>query len=362
MLPVRYLNEKRLVADVIKGDPAAISRFVELVDTPIWTTVVALVGDGAPGTKAFDTIITALRADGFSRLLRYDGQSTLSTFLTWVSRDILAEELARSFSVEPNQAWRRFDRFFGKDIRQRIGKRFSRATTTEREDRYQQVCIALVERDYHRVRAFDGRGSFGGFILSTVVDNLLTDLGRQEVSRPRLPADIARMSPLHQAIFAACVWGGVALDARRIAEAVRGKIQPEPHREEVAAVLDELAGRVAAARGWLVKPDIPIDTPEGTAGTRASGGSRTPEDILLELEEEQEREAFLDAVNRESVFLPDADRLYVQLFLSDSLLPPRELAKLMGIPVDEVNLLQQRVKRWMKQIKLSLKKTTAASV
>jgi RNA polymerase primary sigma factor len=357
MAPVEHRGEKRLVAEVIKGDPAAAARFLDLAATPVWTAVVALVGDGAAGEKAFLTIVAALQANGFARLARYDGGSRLSTFLTFASRDILAEELTRAFSVEPNQAWRRFERFFGADIRRRISGRFSRATTTECEDHYQKVCLALVERDCHRIRAFDGRGSFGGYILATVVDNLLTDLVRQEVPRPRLPAAIAAMSPLHQTIFAACVWGGVALDAQRIAEAIRGKIAPEPRPDEVAAVLNGLAGRIAAALGSLKKPDdIPID--DGIASP-----SPTPEDILIEKEEQREREALLNIVKREAEALPNADRLYFNLVLqSTDPLPPRKIAKLMAIPVDDVYLLKQRVERWRTKIALSLQKNATVSV
>jgi RNA polymerase primary sigma factor len=222
-----------------------------------------------------------------------------------------------------------------------------------------------VERDYHRIRAFDGRGSFGGYILSTVVDHLLIDLVRQEGSRPRLPADIARMSPLHQAIFAACIWGGVALDAERMVEAVRGKIQPEPHPDEVAATLNELAGTIAAARGSLAKPEeISIDADDGIAKVQTLASSAlTAEDILLEQEEQRDREALLNIVKREADALPSADRLYLQLvFQSNGPLPPREVAKLMAIPVEDVYRLKQRVERWMKQIALSLQKNVTVSV
>jgi RNA polymerase primary sigma factor len=366
MLPVKHPGERRLVADVIKGDQAAISRFLDLVKTPIWTTVVALVGDGPPGEKAFLTIIAALRADGFSRLARYDGRSTLSTFLTFVSRDVLGEGIASSFSVEPNGAWRMFERFFGAEIRRRIGGICRKATKKrDEEDLYQHVCLKLVERDYYRIRAFDGRGSFRGYILSTA-DHVVIDRIREEDGRgPRLPADIAQMSALHQAIFVAGAWNAVRLDVDLMLLVVKGKIQPEPRREEVVAVLNELAGRIATTRGALAKPrEISIDADEGIAETLAiASSSQTAEDTLLEQEEERTREALLDAIRRKAETLPNADRLYLQLiFQSSGPLPPREVAKLMAIPADEVYRLKQRVERWVKQIALSLQNSTAAPV
>jgi RNA polymerase primary sigma factor len=358
MVPVVYRNELRLVADVIKGDSAAVSRFIDLAATQVWSVVVALVGDGAVGEKAFLTVIAAIRANGFARLLRYDGRSRLSTFFTCLSRDVLGEELARSFSLEPNKAWQSFERFFAADFRRLINRKFPRATETRSEDLYQEVCLALVDRDYYRIRAFGGRGSFSGYILSTVVANLLTDLLRQEAPRRRLPADIARMSPVHQAIFVACAWDGVALDAERIAMAIRGKIQPEPRPEEVAAAFHQLAGKIAAARGSLVKPeDVSIDD----GGFDVASPSPTPEEILLEQEEQRAWDALLDVVRRESGALPGADRLYFEIS-SQSTLPPREIAKLMAIPVEEVYSLKQRMERWVKQIASGLKNTAAVSV
>jgi hypothetical protein len=45
-------------------------------------------------------------------LKAFDGRACLSTYLALVARDILAERLARRFSEAPDEARRRFARFF----------------------------------------------------------------------------------------------------------------------------------------------------------------------------------------------------------------------------------------------------------
>ena len=63
----------------------------------------------------------------------------------------------------------------------------SRAARSARADRataYQEVCLKLIEDDFRRIRAYGGRGSFTGYIL-TVVDRILIDLVRRELPRRR---------------------------------------------------------------------------------------------------------------------------------------------------------------------------------
>ena len=357
MVDANHHVERRVVALVASGNGSAIREFLDIAESSIWPVIVTLVGERA-AEKTFLNVIAALKANGYARLKPYDGRSRLSTFLTLLSRDLLAENIARAFSLEPDKAWRVFDRLFGRDIRQRIRRRFPRADEARQMDLYQDVTIKLLEQNFRRIRAFTGRGSFSGYILVTV-DRILIDILRQEAPRRRLPAEVLRMSPLHQAVFTATAWHGVPCDIGRVMVAVSGAIKPEPSPDQVGAALNELAGVIAATRGAGSKlQEISLDANLGEhAAPIIVDPSATVEEALLEQEEEQARDRLIEAMKREMASLSDQERFCLQTVLqaSDSL-PPREISRQMALPVDEVYKLRQRVLRWMKQIASDVEK------
>jgi RNA polymerase primary sigma factor len=95
------------------GEAGAASRFLEHVSTTLWSIGVKLAGDGADAEAAFLHIVAALQADDHARLRGFDGRSRLTTYLSLVARDVLADQLAGQFSKTPHQAWERFSRYFG---------------------------------------------------------------------------------------------------------------------------------------------------------------------------------------------------------------------------------------------------------
>lgn len=352
---VAHQEELRLVSRVVGGDTAAIAEFLGVAQRSIWPAVVILTGEGRAENTFLD-VISGLKADGFARLKRYDGRSQLSTFLTLQSRDLLAMEIAGGFAAEPDRAWRAFERLFGGAIRARIRCRFPRADEARQNDLFQEVAVRLVEDGYRRIRSFGGYGSFSGYIL-TAVDRILIDLLRQEAPRRRLPADVIRMSPLHHAIYAAIVWRGCPCNVDDLARMLHGNLKPEPTRDEMAAALGDLAGPIAAAGAAPAKPvEVSID-----AGTIAHDAIADPfataDEILIDHEEETAREAVIAAVKQAAAALPDDERFYLQTILTASdPLPAREIARQMGVAVEEVYRLRQRVQRWMRQIASDLQK------
>src|SRR5512138_92767 len=222
--PPRENVERALVNAVLSGEAGAAQKFLEHVSTALWSIVVKLAGDGADGEAAFLRIVASLKADDYARLRGFDGRSRLTTYLSLVVRDILADQLAGQFSRAPQEAWQQFSRYFETDIRSRIGRQWpSKLGRAGREDAYQKVCLKLIEDDFRRNRAYGGRGSFTGHIL-TVVDRILIDLVRRDMPRRRLPAAVARLAPLDQAIYEAVVWEGCPRDANRLAAALRGRL------------------------------------------------------------------------------------------------------------------------------------------
>ena len=356
--------ERALVNAVLSGEAGAASRFLEHVSTTLWSIVVKLAGDGADAEAAFLHIVASLKADDHARLRGFDGRSRLTTYLSLVARDVLADELAGQFSKTPHEAWERFSRYFGTDIRSRIGRQLpGKLGRAGREDAYQEVCLKLIENDFHRIRSYGGRGSFAGYIL-TVVDRILIDLVRRETPRRRMPAAISRLAPLDQAIYAAVVWEGCPQDADRLAAALRGRLAQDPTVADIAEAVARLAGIARLERASPATEAVSLDALLGEGrGLSIADSSPTPEDRLLLFEEEQRRGVLVAAVNAAAEKLPTDERLYLQIvFSANEPLPARGIARLMGCPVEEVYRLKQRTQKWLKEIAVQLEKNADMSV
>jgi RNA polymerase primary sigma factor len=349
-----------LVAGVLAEKSSAITLFLEIACPVLWSVVQKLEPPGADAEAAFLQIVEALKADRYARLRAFDGRARLSTYLALVARDVLADRLAKRLVATPQSAWSDFELFFKTDIRRRIAQRFPREEAG-REDIYQDICLKLVEDDFRRVRAYDGRGSFVGYVL-TVVERLLIDHVRRDAPRRRLPAAVTRLSRLDQQIYAAVVWDRCPADAKQVSEALCGRFDPTPQLTEIVTALQRLAAAVA------LKPDdapghrketIPLDRlMKRDASMLLADGAPTPEEHLLLKEEERSRAELISAIKVAAADLPAEDRYYLQtIFLATDPLPPREIAGIMGCGVEDVYRLRQRARRWIAQIAKRLEKT-----
>jgi RNA polymerase primary sigma factor len=363
--PSNGQSERALVNAVVTGDAAAARQFVERMSETLWSVVAKLEGGGSEGEAAFLHVIASLKADGYARLRAFDGRARLATYVSLVARDILVDRMASRFSGSPHEAWNRFVRFFEADIRSRVARQFPRNIgKAAREDAYQEVCLKLIENDFRRIRSYGGRGSFAGYVL-TVVDRILIDLIRRDVPRRRLPAAVARATPLDQAVYAAVVWDGCPLDAARLAAALRGRLERDPDVGEIAESLARVAGLARLQREPPSSADtVPLDGVTGDSGSLSLADTApTPEDWLLLAEEERSRASLVAAVKAAADHLPAEERLYLQIVFSASEpLPPRDVARLMGCPVEEVYRLKQRTQRWLKEMAVQMEKNSDMSV
>ena len=333
---------------------------MKIASSVLWSVVQKLEPAGPDAELAFLQIIEALRADGYARLRAFDGRARLSTYLALVARDVLADRLANRLVATPQTAWRTFEHFFAADIRRRIAQRFPREEAA-REDVYQDICLKLVEDDFRRVRAYDGRGSFVGYVL-TVVERILIDHVRRHVPRRRLPAAVARLPRLDQQIYTVVVWDRCPADAKRVSKALRGRFDPAPQLTEIDTALQRLAAAVVLEPDNVLgryKGTIPLDRLMGRdAGMLLADGAPTPEEHLLIRDEERARVELLLAIKVAAADLPAEDRCYLQtLFSATDLPPPREIARIMGCGVEDVYRLRQRARRWIAQIAERLEKT-----
>lgn len=348
MSPRDSRSELALVGKVLAGDQQAAARFMDLASATIWTAVCAVEGQGPAGEAAFNQVVDALCADSFRRLRVYDGRSALATFLVLQCREVLLAQASRAFAEAPDQAWRRFERLFGPQIRSRIKRRFPRADAAAAEDLYQEVCLCLIENDYRRICAYGGQGSFGGFIGVTV-ERILINLMRQETPRRRLPAEVERMSSLDQKVFIAIAWRGAPADATRLAETLNGQ---EPGPEDLATLamaIDRVSPAIHKARagqGLVEAISIEAAAERGAPLALVDEGL-SPEASLEEAEGERSRVALIAAIKSTAEGRPAEERLYLQIvFSATDPLPPREIAVLMGRPIEQVRQIQQRVQRW----------------
>jgi len=344
---------------VLSGEAGAAERFFDAAAPTLWAVVEKLAGSGPDARSAFLDIVAGLKANSYRRLRNYDGRSKLATYLALVARDMLAERLARRLVEAPQQAWIEFERFFKADIRRRVAQRFPRdGGTAFRDDIYQEICLKLIEDDFRRIRAYDGRGSFAGYVL-TIVERALIDLVRRDAPRRQLPAAVARLSPIDQEIYIAVVWDRCAVDRHRLAAALQGRFERDPDPTEIGLAIERIAAvarleAAPASRREIMSLDPALlDESLGPVGD----GAPTPEEELLLAEEERSRSALLDAVKAAAATLPPDEKLYLEtLFSATGPTPARVIASLMGCRVEEVYRLSQRAKRWMADLAIRFEK------
>jgi RNA polymerase primary sigma factor len=359
-MSARPQSELALVAAVVSGDSGAAARLLEIAGPTLWAVVQKLEGAGPDGQAAFLEIVAAFKADGYARLKAFDGRARLSTYLALVARELLSERLARRLIEAPRDAWVAFERLFAADIRRRIAQRFPREAAA-RDDAYQDVCLKLVEDDFRRIRAYDGRGSFLGYAL-TVVERILIDRMRRDAPRRRLPAAVARLAALDREIYIAVVWKGCPADGRRLAAALQGRFDRDPDAAEIHDAIERIAAvaRLEPAAASGAGQIVPLDALTGTDGLSIADRSPDPEQHLLLAEEAKSRADLLDAVKLAADGLPADERCYLQtIFSATEPLPPRETARILGCPVEEIYRLRQRACRRLKEILDRLEKSRA---
>jgi RNA polymerase primary sigma factor len=294
-------------------------------------------------------VLERLRADGFALLREFDGRARLSTFLRLKLGDLFAARILKLFGEDPARAWAAFERFFRDDVMRIILRRFPSATGQGpgggqgREDLYQDVCFLLVEQDYRRIRSFDHRGSFAGYVRR-VVRNLCTDLARRAEGRRRVPERILELGALEQDVYRILYWSdaGEAGLREALKEAGGGPHDPDAVDRAITRV-HEAAARL---EGGPRRAPTSLAWEEGGTGLHEEDlrdERPTPEARLLGAEEERRREGLLAAVAAAVERLPSECQLYVRMrFYEAPPKAPREIARLIGRTEAEVYRLRDR--------------------
>lgn len=340
------------LAAALAGEGDAGAEFVRHISGIVWTSCTLLAGEGPEARAAFEGVVAALCEGGFARLRGYKGRGRVETYVAVVTRDLLANRVLRLLFDDRRRGWAAFERFFGEDLRRQVRRRLNGAAYEDmRADAYQELCAALVEDDYRRLRQYTGQGSFTGFVLRTA-DRLLIDFVRSIAPRRRLPAAVARLGPLEQDVFRLLAWRRIPAEADSVAAALASAANPKPPLNDIVEAIAAVRPHVQEARDGNAARGaaISLSALEGDAADALiGGGEASPEDALIGRAGDDALALAAAALRRAGAALSDGERIYLEVVLGggDSL-PAREIARLMKRPVEEVYKLKQRVHKCLR--------------
>ena len=341
--------DQKMLQAALRGDAEAAAALTRSAADLVWTACLRVTRARAETEEAFRDVMTGLRAEGFARLKGYDGRACVRVYIALVARDLLSERLVKLLALDAERGWRAFEAFFCDDMRRMCLRMLpGNDHQQDREDAYQSVCETLLKNDLQRLRAYSGRGSPSGFILH-VIENLVIDYVRTIVPRRRLPAAIARLCELDHSIFRLLCWQRIAPDPAILL----AHLAPAEARPTAAAVAEAIV-RVRAALPSGYHAERPGQTINISAADECmlAGGAEdfavpTPEQQLVEAQAASLLEGAVAALQQALPRLEAAERLYLQLALAG--LPAREIAPLLGLPVENIHKLAQRVKKRVRE-------------
>jgi len=333
---VQTAEDRKLVRDVLNGHGGARERLLKRVSGTAWNACRLLTRDEADAREALLHVMAEIQADGFRRLRPYDGSSRLETFVALIARDLVASRLLHLFTTGGDEGWAAFELFFKTDLDSMIARRLPGADRDDaRRDARQEISLALVADGGRRLKAYTGVGSFTGFVLRTV-DRLLIDHIRRSNPRQRMPAAIARMGDLEQAVFRADRRLGSAAGGGELAAAVARDIDPPPTAAELDRALERVR-RASPDGGGAVGVAVPL--PDDLVSD-----SPNPEEELIAAESQRTLNSAVAALHGAVATLAADERLYLRIALSGcDPLPARDVAKVMQRPVEEIYQLKRQV-------------------
>lgn len=340
-----HMAELPLVQAVVRDEAGAWDAFVQRYSDLVYSLCV-LVCREENIEEVYLAMFASLRQERFAVLRVFDGRATLSTYLTMTLSNLLAVQLLALFEHDANRAWHAFERFFRKDILQVITAAFPPARVTRAEshthdDYYQEISLLLIEHDYHRLKAYDGRGSFAAYLRS-LVRRICVDLLRRDRGRRRLPSRVKELHELEQEAFKLIYWAGQSPEEGQRTLLAQGHAQ-----EDIVQALARVQQAVgthtdAPARAVLV----PLPDMERASATHQAAFADTqtdPETALLTHETHRTQDALLAALREAVGQLPEQVQRYVHLrFGTTPETPPRAIALQMGCSVEEVYRLRHQ--------------------
>jgi len=329
---------------IASSDAAVLLRLLRDCANIVWTSCELLTGEDAERQQAFREVMAALAADNFAVLRRYSGAITFENYIALSTRDLLAQRLLNLLRERPDRFWTAFLRFFDRDLARLIRKRLPAESCADlRRDFHQEICLKLIEDDYRRLRSYSGIGSFAGFVARTV-DRLLIDFLREIYSRRRLPAAVARLPALEQEIYRLIHWHGVPETPSAVTEALRARVTPLPDGAEIAAAMARIAASAPGNSGEPRMRAAPESGFDDDSAERWTDPAASPEESLILAQDEERLEQAVEVLKSAAAGMDEAERQYLAIALGGAEPPPaREIARIMGKPVEEIYKLKQRL-------------------
>jgi RNA polymerase sigma factor (sigma-70 family) len=344
MTDSRIMPDQALVAKMVAGDPKAFAALDSRMQNCVWTACLVAMGrKDRLAREGFREVWSNLVAESFRRCGAWSGKEPFEVFLTVNVRELLLEWSVRLLRQDSPLATDIFVVLFERVIRKRVAR--SRAQPSDRDDAFQTVLAELFADGCDRLKAYRGLGSFEGHVRKAV-NNLLIDDLRGDIGRRRLPAAIEKLSWLDQGVFIAIKWDEIPANADSLLAAIGSK-HPRATRADIEAAVKRVQ---AVAGDYIVRPKpIPIDAPTPSGDTIGeilpAGGETNPLTVILGNEDEKQMQAAAAAMKGAIDALEsDEDRIYARLFL-DGNEKPREIAKILGVSVEQINVVKARVHR-----------------
>ncbi len=335
----------------LRGDAKAAEALSRSLGDLVWTACRRVTRSKTETEEAFLHALEALQANGFARLRGYDGRARVRVYAALVVRELLCERTIKLLAVDAAHGWRAFEAFFGEDIRRMIARMLPGASHQQnREDAYQSVCESLLKNDHQRLRAYSGRGSLSGFILHAI-ENLVVDFVRTIMPRRRLPAAIQRLSELDQSVFRLMYWERLDADPAVLLPRLKRPEETAPTPADVAETIRRVRQQFPRgyhdARGEGQTVSLSVAEEVVVASGAEDFAVRTPEETLVGAQAASLLEQAIGALHQALPKLAAGERLYLQLALTGH--PAREIARLVGCPVEDIHKLAQKVKRRLRE-------------
>lgn len=344
-----------LLAAVRRGDAGAWEEFLRRWSPVLYSVVGRFVVEG-DARVAFLEIVRRLHAGNGALLADWKPSSSLSAFLSLKAADQLADRITAALRLADGAGWVAFESVYGGEISRIVRDRARHAglTAEDAQDLEQDVRLRLMEDQGAVLRRFSGRGSFTGFVR-IVSRNLAEDLLRARLGRRREPEAVQKLDPLARRVHHLLhVDGHHADQLEHLVRDGSGRLVPKTEIEAALARLDAtMHGREPARRPQLVP--LTIVSSDGEERERLLPDSTADaETLLIEAQDRERQDAALEALSTALLRLPEEARTYLRhRFMVEPPLPPRRIAQLMGLPVED---LYRRRARWEAALRAELGK------
>lgn len=322
-----------LVAAALTGNADSVARFIREISGVVWAGCLALSSYEGEARDWFIEVMAQFRSSGFAPFRDYDGRSSLKTFTALVVRELHCGKFLQSLDSDPVKAWQLFEQLFEADIKRQIQQRTSSSISGDlSHDLYQVVCLAFIDENYRRIRAYSGKGSFAGYILRCAENIIRDQIRRNVLRRRRLPAEIEHLGEIDREVFKLIAWHGCP-ERPDI-------LQSRLSRDASLTGIERALGRI---RPYIGRAWTPLNPDELLPAVQS------PEDIAIRADSDGQLSAALGALVQAAGKLADDERTYLDFVLSENPPPARELAHLMSRPVEEIYALKKRVLRKLRE-------------